>query len=154
MQNNVAKKVLLCFSSATQCKLSFHIILILRIKLTFTWKISAESQYLNTRMSASNDGDFSNFSMLASMLPTAIFELSSYLKVITEKNYSIELMRLLSNVHAEKSMYCWELPLFFKVPEKQVQTYVTSVLKILAIIPVFLCLQDFWTISPDRANIF
>lgn len=105
-------------------------------------------------MLASNYGDFSTFSTLASMLPIAKFELSSYLKVITEKNYSIELLRLLSNVHAEKSMYCWELPLFFKVFEKQVQTYVTSVMKILAIIPVFLCLQDFWTISPDLADTF
>lgn len=57
-------------------------------------------------MSASNDGGFSNFSILTSVLPIVKFELFLYLKVIIEKNYSIELLGLLSNAHAENSMYC------------------------------------------------
>lgn len=57
-------------------------------------------------MSVSNDGGFSNFSTLTSVLPIVKFELFLYLKVIIEKNYSIEFLGLLSNVHAENSMYC------------------------------------------------
>lgn len=83
MQNNIIKNTLSCFCPAKWCKLMLSsaqragVMLILKIKLSFTQKISVESQNLNAWILVSNDGDFSDFSALTSLLPIVQCELST-----------------------------------------------------------------------------